>query len=221
MKETFYFSHDYNVRSDDKIKRLIRKHGMVGYGLFWVIVEDLYNNCNALQTDYEGIAYDMRVDVEVVKSVINDFDLFVIEDGSFGSMSVQSRLDERANRSKKARESANKRWGKEDSETKTHSEGNANAMQTHSEGNAIKERKGKEIKGKESKEIPLFEDFKKYALSKEPQVDLKALNLKYDAWIENGWKDGHDNVIKNWKVKLINTIVHLPKKQKTKWISPI
>lgn len=77
------------------------------------------------------------------------------------------------------------------------------------------------VKDKENKEIPLFEDFKKYALSKEPQVDLKALNLKYDAWIENGWKDGHDNVIKNWKVKLINTIVHLPKKPKTKWISPI
>ena len=39
-KDTFYFSHDYNARNDEKIKRLIRKHGMQGYGVFWSIVED-------------------------------------------------------------------------------------------------------------------------------------------------------------------------------------
>ena len=224
MKETFYFSHDYNARADDKIKRLIRKHGMLGYGLFWSIVEDLYNNANALQTDYEGIAFDMRVDVSIVQSVIEDFDLFVIEGGNFTSMSVQSRLESRLERSNKARESANKRWGKTKKVIRTHSEGNANALQTECEPNAIKESKGKERKGKdikENKDIPLFQEFKSYALTKEPNVDIKALNLKYDAWVENGWKDGHENEIKNWKVKLINTIVHLPKVQKTKWISPI
>ena len=42
-KDTFYFSHDYNARNDEKIKMLIRKHGMIGYGVFWAIVEDLYN----------------------------------------------------------------------------------------------------------------------------------------------------------------------------------
>jgi len=43
-KDTYYFSHDYNCRNDEKIKRLLRKHGMCGYGIFWSIVEDLYNN---------------------------------------------------------------------------------------------------------------------------------------------------------------------------------
>jgi hypothetical protein len=145
-KDTFYFSHDYNARNDEKIKRLIRKHGMIGYGIFWSIVEDLYNNANALHLDYEGIAYDLRSDSDTVFSVINDFDLFVFDVNSFGSLSVQKRLDERNDKSIKARESANKRWN------------NANALQMLSESNAIKERKGKEIKGKEIKEINISFD---------------------------------------------------------------
>jgi hypothetical protein len=138
-KDTFYFSHDYNARNDEKIKRLIRKHGMIGYGIFWSIVEDLYNNANALRTDYEGIAYDLRSDCEIVASVVNDFDLFIFNGDFFGSNSVQERLDQRNNKSESARKSASYRWE------------NANALQTLSEGNAKKERKGKEIKGKEKK----------------------------------------------------------------------
>jgi hypothetical protein len=133
-KDTFYFSHDYNSRNDEKIKFLLRKHGFIGYGLFWAIIEDLYNNANALRTDYEGIAYDFRVDVLLIESIIKDFDLFVFEGDTFGSLSVQKRIDERDSKSVKARESAHKRWT------------NANAMQSQCEGNAIKESKGKEIK---------------------------------------------------------------------------
>jgi hypothetical protein len=138
-KDTFYFSHDYNARNDEKIKRLIRKHGMIGYGIFWSIVEDLYNNANALRTDYEGIAYDLRSDCDIVASVVNDFDLFIFNGDFFGSNSVQERLDQRNSKSESARKSASYRWE------------NANALQTQSEGNAKKERKGKEIKGKEIK----------------------------------------------------------------------
>jgi len=135
-KQTFYFSHDYNVRNDEKIKILIRKHGMIGYGIYWAIVEDLYNNANALRTDYDGIAFDLRVDSEIVASVVQDFDLFEISGNFFGSKSVKRRLDERNIKSVKARESASYRWS------------NANALRPESDRNAIKERKGKESKGK-------------------------------------------------------------------------
>ena len=145
-KDTFYFSHDYNARNDEKIKRLIRKHGMQGYGVFWSIVEDLYNNANALRTDYEGIAYDLRSDSDLVASVVNDFDLFIFDGDFFGSNSVQERLDQRNDKSAKARKSASYRWD------------NANAMQTQYDSNAKKERKGKEIKGKEIKEINISFD---------------------------------------------------------------
>ena len=141
-KDTFYFSHDYNSRADEKIKLLIRSHGILGYGTFWAIIEDLYNNANALRTDYEGIAFDLRIDTNIVKSVINDFDLFIIKDDFFGSLSVQRRLDDRNAKSKKASNSANYRWSKQKDD--------ANAMRTQCERNAIKERKGKEIKEKKN-----------------------------------------------------------------------
>lgn len=149
-KDTFYFSHDYNARNDDKIKNLIRKHGMRGYGVFWAIVEDLYNNANALRLDCEGIAYDMREDCQLVTSVIHDFGFFVIEGDTFGSISIGNRLDERNAKSKKARENAHKRWAKSSSD--------ANALPPHSDRNAIKEVKEiketkEEEKSKEGKEI--------------------------------------------------------------------
>ena len=59
-KETFYFSHDYNARNDIKIKRLIVAHGYEGYGIFWALIEDLYQNANALPLDFDCIAYDLR-----------------------------------------------------------------------------------------------------------------------------------------------------------------
>lgn len=113
MKETFFFSHDYNARSDPKIKKLLRIHGWEGYGIFWSLVEDLYSNDNCLELDYDLISYDLRANIDLVKSVINDFELFAIEGNTFGSASIQKRLDERDSKSKKARASIRKRWDKE------------------------------------------------------------------------------------------------------------
>ena len=140
-KETFYFSHDYSTRNDIKIKRLIVKHGYLGYGIFWALIEDLYQNANAMPLDFECIAYDLRVSIDIVKSVISDFDLFEVDEDTFSSLSVQRRLDKRNEISRKARESAMKRWGNKKKETSK-----------KCEGNAIKESKVKESKVKENKE---------------------------------------------------------------------
>ena len=178
-KDTYYFSHDYNTRNDQKIKKLISKHGYLGYGIFWAIVEDLYNNANALHLDYDSIAFDLRTTKELVKSIINDFDLFIINDDMFGSMSIQKRLDERDEKSKKARESARYRWDKNKSD--------ANALQTQSDSNAIKESKGKEIKVNESKENNIDERKLKFASTLKPFLDLygkEMLNDFYLYWTE-------------------------------------
>lgn len=140
-KDTFYFSHDYNAMSDGKIKNLICEHGLAGYGAYWAIVEMLYNNANALRTQYKSIAFDLHTDESFIKSIINDFDLFVIENGFFGSASVERRINERNHKSDKARESALYRWNKIKED--------ANALQLECDGNAIKERKGKESIGEE------------------------------------------------------------------------
>ncbi|MDD2475160.1 MAG: DUF4373 domain-containing protein [Dysgonamonadaceae bacterium] len=159
-KETFYFSHDYNARNDIKIKKLIVKHGYEGYGLYWAMIEDLYQNANAMPLDYDCIAYDLRASSDVIESIINDFDLFEVDGDTFGSLSVQRRMDMRNKKSRKARRSAMKRWGDDDANAlqndanalRTHCDGDANAMRLAYERNAIKERKEKERKEKDNKE---------------------------------------------------------------------
>jgi hypothetical protein len=164
-KETFYFSHDYNARADYKIKKLISKHGYLGYGIYWAIVEDLYNNANALPTDYDCIASAFNVHCDVVKSIINDFQLFEINGEIFGSNSVKERLEERNKKTLKARESAFYRWKKNNAD--------ANALPSQCDSNAIKEKKEKEIKRKN--------------IIKKKNFDKKIpdKNLKYFFYIEN------------------------------------
>lgn len=208
MKETFYFSHDYNARTDSKIRNLIRKHKLLGYGIYWALIEDLYQNANALPMDCEGIAFDLHTDEKTIQSIIHDFDLFIINDGFFGSLSVQRRLDERNAKSNKAREIAMKRWEK-----------NANALPTQCQGNAIKESKVNDNKVKESKNtvtehqifnIPSEEEFLEYGLEQVKSPDFEfSIRAKYTQWVENKWKDGNGKPIKNWKTKLTNTLPYL------------
>lgn len=207
-KDTFYFSHDYNSRNDEKIKKLIRKHGMQGYGIFWAIVEELYNNANALHLDYDGIAFDLRTESDIIKSVLHDFDLFVFNGDNFGSLSVQNRINNRQDKSQKARDSAYSRWNKNKID--------ANALQTQSDSNAIKERKGKEIKGKESKENkPSIDEFLSFCKDDMIKNGMNfslyeySLKSKFSSWVENNWKDGNNKPIKSWKSKIRNTIPFL------------
>jgi hypothetical protein len=65
----------------------------------------------------------------------------------------------------------------------------------------------------ESKEknIPTVDEFLSYGKEKEPSVKISSLKNKYDAWIENDWRDGNDQKIKNWKTKLCNTLPYIEK----------
>jgi hypothetical protein len=190
-KETFYFSHDYTAKSDEKIKNLIYEFGYEGYGIYWSLIEELYQNANALQTNYKRIAFDMRVDENTIKSIIENFDLFVVENGFFGSLSVQRRLDMRNDKSSKARESAQKRWSKD-----------ANALPTQSEGNAIKESKVNENKIKRFIK-PTIEDIKKEF----PNFNAEHF---YNYYESNGWMVGRNKMkdwnatVKNWMAKDYN-----------------
>lgn len=181
-KDCFYFSHDYNARTDVKTKNLLRKHGMRGYGIYWAIVEDLYNNANLLETDYDGIAYDLHESVDIVKSVINDFDLFVIDGNAFGSESVERRLNKRNEKSKKASLSASYRWLKKRENANAKAK-DANALNTNAEApktdadapknDAIKESKGKDNKENKNKE------YKKSLLSEVNTSDFPELQSDY------------------------------------------
>lgn len=146
MNHTFYFSHDYNVRSDWKIKSLIRVHGYLGYGLFWAIIEDLYVNNNSINYDIEQIAYDYRVEPVLIESILTKFSLFIIENGNISSTSVAKRLEEREYKSFIAKQNGKKNKGNKAEEKQPLSDGLPTDKQDEKVGLTIKERKGKENK---------------------------------------------------------------------------
>jgi len=158
MKETNYFSHDYNARSDRKLIKLQTKMGMEGMGIYWCIVEMLYEEAGYLKKDYDSIAFELRTEYARIKSVIEDYELFKTDDEKIWSESCLERLKKRMSISEKARENINKRWEKYN--------GNTGVLRANQFGNTIKERKGKEIKEKENKEITnmpdCFKNFKNY-----------------------------------------------------------
>jgi hypothetical protein len=142
MKDTQYFPHDTNARNDTKIQKLLMKHGMAGIGLYWCLIEMLYEQDGKLPlADMETYAFALRSDSEFLNEVISGFGLFKKNKSHFWSESANKRLNEIKNRSNSARRSAYARWG------------NANAMQSHNDSNAIKESKVKESKRKSVSEI--------------------------------------------------------------------
>ena len=148
MKKTF-FNHDSNARNDLKLIRLRKFGGWEFYGIYFAILELLFSEENKLCVeDYETLAFGLQCDADKLKQIIEDFDLFVVEDNCFYSKRLYEHIEEINNKSNKAKENANKRWG------------NANAMRTYNDSNAsISISKAKVKKSKSIEER--IEDFKK------------------------------------------------------------
>lgn len=103
MKSTYYFPHDYNSRNDDKITDLLSIHGWSGYGLYWALVEKLYEGEGALIVNFKAIAFNLQTQPEIIESIVRKFDLFYIESEKIRSKSVDRRLQERLKRSQNSR----------------------------------------------------------------------------------------------------------------------
>ena len=62
-----------------------------------------------------------------------------------------------------------------------------------------------------SENIPSLEEFTQYAKTLEnyiPELD-QLIKEKYDSWLGNGWKNGYDKPITNWKSSIKNSMPFL------------
>jgi DnaD/phage-associated family protein len=145
-----YFSHDFNARNDIKLKKVIANLGIQGIGLYWCIIECLYENDGYLSfDDIDLLSYELRTDKDLILNLIENFDLFKKNNkNKFYSQSVLNRLEEIESKSRKNRENALKRWNKNDTnEMQTESNSNATALQPQC---YIKEKIIKENKRKDN-----------------------------------------------------------------------
>lgn len=120
-----YFSHDIAARQDEKILKMLfsfRKRAkemtreelesfiaLGSYGLFWSIVEYMHRNQLAV-SDIDVIADDLRVSEKFVKMVLNDFELFRIENEQYVSDRIQENLKKQEEKSSANSKAAKARW---------------------------------------------------------------------------------------------------------------
>lgn len=153
MKETYYFSHDSNARNDEKILMLRAEHGWQGYGIYWALLEMMFEakeTCLS-HAKVKGIAISYNVDITLLESVINTCEterLFVSDGVIFWSESLRERkqkfLELRQQKSEAGKRGMVKRWGPDNTVITENNK-------VITENNKVKESKEKESKRKEKK----------------------------------------------------------------------
>jgi len=93
--DAYYFSHDSNAKDDPKCVLLIEQLGLEGYGIYWVLVEMLRD-----QPGYKyplslipAISRRYNTTFEKMKTVINNYGLFVVDEHDFFSLSLLKRME--------------------------------------------------------------------------------------------------------------------------------
>ena len=88
----------YNcIKNSDspEVMRARMEHGMAAYGIYVALMQLLEEDENhKLSKDYSMIAYEMRTDVSVVQSVVEDFDLFEVEEEHFYSKELSDTIEQ-------------------------------------------------------------------------------------------------------------------------------
>ena len=186
MKETFYFSHDYNPTSDPKVQALIGECGAVGYGIFWRIVEMLHEDeLHKLQCKkyiYLALAKQMSTSVEqvemIVKCCVELCELFVSDNELFWSERVLRNIEKRTEISNKRSEA-----GKKSAELRKIST-NVEQVSTSVQQNPTKERKVKENKVNENKEKKEIKEEDINIVSGETKIKNEAFE-KFNNWLDS------------------------------------
>ena len=154
MKEAYFFSHDYNARQDPKMQEVLMDYGVAGIGIYWCIVEQLYEQGGRMAlASIKAIAFALHVAQDDVRSIVMNYGLFDNDGTEFWSPSANRRMEERNAKTERRAKAASKRWHNVDA---MHNNSDAmqskdDAMQCNSDAMQcnIKESKVKEIKEKE------------------------------------------------------------------------
>lgn len=95
-KDVFYFPHDSNAQNDPKVMTLIDELGPGGVGIYWMLLECLREQ-ETYKLPFKHInlyARRWNADPTIIAKVIQDFELFEVEDGYFFSPSFLRRMQE-------------------------------------------------------------------------------------------------------------------------------
>lgn len=153
-----YFPHDSNARNDERLVNVRMKHGPAGYGVYFMLVERLREDPEYMSVvDYNLIAFDLRIDASLAKSIIRDFGLFAFTvDPERGECFYSESLRQRMARKDEitAKRKAASALGvsvRQENREKTKTAEISNQMVAETQPNGVPNGSEKRTKGKESK----------------------------------------------------------------------
>ena len=227
---TSWFSHDSNARNSKKLIRLRQKYGAAGYGVYWMLVERLRDEeAYTSDKDYDMIAFDLRVDVELIRAVVEDFGLFDIsEDGkTFHAPGLDERMELKDARSAAGKKGAEARRRKmeenrdsqaQDSKVQSNEQANDDFATSIKGSKERKEKKSKNTSSSFSSSSPVGEGVEKAEKEKEEilfnfvfEKNMTAPNKEYEKFMRYNNSDGRewdslsqskkDRAIEEWQQK--------------------
>jgi len=197
-----YFLHDTNAFNDEKITLLFIEYGFEGIGLFYSILEKIASQEKPINEAVIKKQLNIKKKLQKQLDFMYEIDLLSIKNGDVFNENLLTFSEKYQIKKEKTRKRVSE-WREKQADIK-----NVTCYKGVRNTPKVKESKVKE--SKENREPPIFEDFKTYAISKKPKIDLKVLEYKYLAWVENGWKTGKNTPIINWKSTLLNTLQFIP-----------
>lgn len=112
-KDNPYFSHDYSASADPKILLMRHDLGAEGYGAYWYLVEQLAQAGGVLPLKLVPVYADsIKISSAKMLTLINNYELFIIENESFYSERLIEHLELRKALSDAGKAGAKKRWSK-------------------------------------------------------------------------------------------------------------
>lgn len=220
MKNTYYFPHDINAHNDEKILVLRARHGMDGYGIFWIIVEMMHETKDGYLDPVlvaEGMSYQYKIDITLINRVITtciDIGLFRKRKNKITSRRVQQNKKEleeyRKKKSLAGKKGMISRW-------------KYNKAITDDNNTITKHNKGKESKEKESKVNKISIVPAKYSSIKDiTEIDIEEIAEKYKVPIGfvrlqlekmSNWSESKGKTYRNYRKGLMNWVLRDMQKQ--------
>ena len=209
-----YFPHDRDMRNHRKVKAIRTKYGVSGYAIWSMTLEYLTGiDGNVLEysdVEFELMAGDFGVSATEIRDVLDyciKLEMLFLNNGFINSESLDERLVpvyEKRGRSKS------------NSRKQQRVNGKFVISNAVSDGVSVAEKPQSKVNKSKVKETkPNIAEFLSFCKEDMVKNNMNfnlyeySLKSKYESWVENGWKDGFNKTILNWKAKIRNTIPHL------------
>lgn len=111
--DNLYFKHDFGARNHPKLKGVKRKYGIEGLGIYWCLLEILYENNGSInEEELENICWDEKINFDKSIDIMHILKFDKDENNNWSFCKVNERIKKREEYCLKQKENANKRWEK-------------------------------------------------------------------------------------------------------------